>query len=82
MPLQPTEPEVHSIALDEINSTFNRLKILADNSENPVERMLAIQLLPVMNEHVQIVTSILLTPGIEDKARQFCQSFDEQDQDK
>lgn len=73
------EPELKSIVLDEIKATFNRIQIVADNSENPVERMVAIQLLPVLNGNIRAVESLLMTPGIEEKAKDFCESLDEQD---
>ena len=69
-------PDVTSIALDELKATQKRLAIIADNSENPVERLLAIQLAPLLADNINAATGLLLSPGIEQKAKAFCEQLD------
>jgi len=76
MPIPPNMPEVKSIALTELMATQKRLAIIADNSENPVERLLAIQLAPLLAENINAATGLLLSPGIEQKAKAFCEQLD------
>lgn len=76
MPIPPKMPEVKSIALTELMATQKRLAIIADNSENPVERLLAIQLAPLLAENINAATGLLLSPGIEQKAKAFCEQLD------
>lgn len=76
MPIPPKMPEVKSIALDELKATQRRLAIIADNSENPIERLLAIQLAPLLAENINAATGLLLSPGIEQKAKAFCEQLD------
>ena len=65
-------PEVKSIALDELKATQRRLAIIADNSENPVERLLAIQLAPLLAENINAATGLLLSPVICIKCETLC----------
>lgn len=81
MAFPPKEPELKSIALDEIKATLNRLQIIADNSSDPVERMVAIQLSPVMSSNIRAVESLLMTPGLEEKAKAFCAELDGQEEE-
>lgn len=76
MPIPPKMPEVKSIALDELKATQKRLAIIADNSEDPVERLLAIQLAPLLADNINAATGLLLSPGIEQKAKAFCEQLD------
>ena len=76
MPIPPKMPEVKSIALDELKATQRRLAIIADNSDDPIERLLAVQLAPVIAENINAATGLLLSPGIEQKAKSFCEQLD------
>jgi len=76
MHIPPKMPDVTSIALDELNATYKRLEIIANNSENPVERMLAIQLAPVIEQNIHAAIGLLSMPDIENKAEAFCKEID------
>ena len=64
------------IKICNVFTTFPQLAIIADNSENPVERLLAIQLAPLLAENINAATGLLLSPGIEQKAKAFCEQLD------
>jgi len=64
-----------SIVFDEINATANRLQMVANNSNNPIDKFLAYQLLPVVGNLVADVTDMLVNPDLDQIAKDFADSF-------
>ena len=64
-----------SVVFDEINSTANRIQLVAMNSSNPVDKFLAYQLLPIVGNIVADVTSMLGNPELDRVAKEFVDSM-------
>lgn len=60
-----------SIVFSEVNAVTNRVKMILDNSDDPVEQFVAYQILPVLGNMVTDVVSILTTEHIDSIAIDF-----------
>ena len=71
-----TEPEIKNpIVFDEVNATFNRVKIIQENSSDPVEVFLAIQVGAVLNNVLADLTRTLQNPALETTAKEFMKAM-------
>ncbi len=71
-----TEPEIKNpIVFDEVNATLNRVKIIQENSSDPVEVFLAIQVGAVLNNVLADLTRTLQNPALETTAKEFMKAM-------
>jgi len=61
----------NSIVYDELNATVQRVKLVADNSNNPVEVFLATQVSNILGNVLMDVANTLANPGLEATAKEF-----------
>ena len=72
--MSKNEDKRTSIVFDEVNALANRLKIVADNSGNPVDMFLACQLMPIVGNLVADITSMMANPELDRIAKEFADS--------
>lgn len=80
MPQQ--EENRRSIVFDELNATWNRIKLIRDNSDDPVEVFLAVQLESVLYGIIGDVSTTLNNPVLESTAEDFVKSMRQDDGNK
>lgn len=69
--------DLRSITVDEVTAVFNRMKIIMDNSENPVEVFLANHMYNVLGDVLADLNSILANPNLELIAEQFVKKIND-----
>lgn len=62
---------VKYIVADEVNATLCRMKIIVDNSTNPVEVFLATQVSGILDNVMLDITNMLNNPSLKDTAQRF-----------
>lgn len=62
---------VKYIVSDEISATLCRMKLIVDNSTNPVEVFLATQVSGILDNVMLDVTNMLTNPSLEETAKRF-----------
>lgn len=72
-------PEIRSsMVFDEINATFNRVQLVMNNSDNPVEVFVAAQVSNVLSNVVADVGMLLMNPSLDATAEQFVKALKKQ----
>ncbi len=66
-----------SIVFDELKSVRNRIKLLVDNSGNPIEIFIGNQVYNVLNNLTEEVSVLLKNPNLEATADQFVKMLQE-----
>ena len=62
---------VKYIVSDEISATLCRMKLIVDNSTNPVEVFLATQVSGILDNVMLDITNMLTNPSLEETAKRF-----------
>ncbi len=62
---------VKYIVSDEISATLCRMKLIVDNSTNPVEVFLATQVSDILDNVMLDITNMLTNPSLEETAKRF-----------
>lgn len=60
-----------SIVFDEVNATLNRMTIIANNSNDPVEVFLATQMESIIGRVVEDIVMTLRNPALDATADEF-----------
>ena len=60
-----------SIVFDEVNATLNRMGIIANNSNDPVEVFLATQMEAIIGRVVEDIVMTLRNPALDATAEEF-----------
>jgi hypothetical protein len=60
---------------DELDATVRRVRLVADNSSNPVEVFLATQVTDILGNVLVDVANTLANPGLEETAKEFYESI-------
>ena len=60
-----------SIVFDEVNATLKRVKIIEDNSNDPVDVFLAAQVEAILTNVTHDIKSTLNNPALESTAEEF-----------
>ena len=76
-------PEIRSsIVFDEVNATLNRVQLVMNNSDNPVEVFVAAQVSNVLSNVVADVGMLLMNPSLDATAEQFVKALKKQNSEE
>ena len=64
-----------SMVYDELDATVRRVRLVADNSSNPVEVFIATQVTDILGNVLVDVANTLTNPGLEETAKEFYESI-------
>ena len=72
-------PEIRSsMVFDEINARFNRVQLVMNNSDIPVEVIVAAQVSNVLSNVIADVGMLLMNPSLDATAEQFVKALKKQ----